>query len=54
MSVSLNENVMGKLLIYIKFGPSGRGKAGVKLKNNFECKMSLKKAKLMYFVLLKD
>ena len=44
------------MLVYIKFGHGGKGKgkAVVKLKNNFHRKMSLKKAKLMYFVLLKD
>ena len=35
-------------------GHGGRGKVGVKLKNNFQCKKSLKKAKLIHFVLLKD
>ena len=65
ISACLNEHVMGKKLdicaeprlklqIYITFGHGCRGKVGVKLKNNFQRKILLKKAKLMYFVLLKD
>ena len=65
ISACLNENVMGQKLdicaeLRLKVaylhntGHGDRGKVGVKLKNNFQCKKSLKKAKLIHFVLLKD